>query len=427
MAIPLAMSLFSLCAIAWTTPRGAIDLSLTPTVHRPLLVDIKQEFKGNFTVTMGEKREDRPTESVDEYELIDELTRSDPQHTEATRYFVRANKDTDGEVQDPPLNGLTAVLKRTGEQSSVELADGRFLPQSDVDALLRTAPSVGFVLALPNSALVGNDYAVDLEPLASVLLSNDVQKNTGDANLLFESFDDATGIARLRGTAQLGEEGNVQGLDMTLAYVCDCSIEVNTREKRLTAITISGTYTANGAAPDGRVQFEGYGRYKCTLTTQMGEPVIKARYERIRHRERTFRAASLGVSILLPCSYAKVDEPGSAHVFQRMLKARRVAQVCLDRLDGDARNPQAYYDSVRADLRRQYSEVTLEKVSSPLGAGQAFILTRTVDGEEMRVRSEVYPYEGHFLLFKLQADPDTLSSALPEFAKARKSLKKLKG
>src|SRR5262245_13654702 len=237
-------------------PPGICYLAFTPPLQRPLLVECAQEFKGNFLYIVGEeRRQEHSTESKVELELIDELTSWDRDRAEGTRRFVRAVKDNDGEVQDPPLNGLTTMIKRNGGQCEVNLADGRLLPAQEASSLIRLVPSAGVWVELPREAKVGHNYVIDLDPIAPLLLSNDLQKSTGQVDALFESFDGATGIAKLRGVAQFTEQGSVQGFDMTLTYTCDCSIDVNTKERRLNSVLISGTYTAEGATPDGRVRF----------------------------------------------------------------------------------------------------------------------------------------------------------------------------
>lgn len=408
------------------SPPTVVDLSFQPPAHRPLLIEGTQEFAGEYTVIVGEKRTQQPAQSKVELQIVDEIQRSDPQNLEATRMFVKAFKVTDGEIQDPPLNGLTTTIKRANGQSAVSLNDGRFLPADQVDALMRLAPSLGLWLVLPKDAQVGNNYVIDLEPVAALLLSNDFERNTGEVNALFESFDPTSGVARLRGFARLEEQGPLQGLECKLVYECDCAIDVCTRESRITAISISGSYTAEGATPDGRVRFDGSGKYKSSFTSRIGDAVSKARQSVPIHRDRIFRADGLGLSFALPSIYGRVDEPGSSYAFQRMRSGKRLAMICVDYLEGDPSNPKKFYDSLLADLKRQFGEVTMVKVWSPLGAGQAFELNRYADGEQVRVRSEVYPLEKKFLLLKLQAAPATLSSTLPDLVTARKSLKRIK-
>jgi hypothetical protein len=131
------------------------------------------------------------------------------------------------------------------------------------------------------------------------------------------------------------------------------------------------------------------------------------------------------VCLTLPSSYGKIEEQGSSHVFQRMVKGNHVAAVSVDYLEGSAEDPQAFFDWLLTDLKRQYGRVSIEKVSSPLGAGRAYLLSRRVDGVELKVRSEVFPLDKRFLLLKLQVEPDMLTSVMPDFAKARKSLARL--
>jgi hypothetical protein len=427
----LSLSLFALALASPVQepsnprPRDTFDLSFAPLLRRPQLLEVSQEFKGNFTVVAGGQRTERETESKVEMDLVDELTHFDGQKIEGTRTFLKAFKVTDGELQDPPLNGLTIEMMRVGDQSWIDLNSGRYLPKSDADGLVRAVPSTGLWLSLPKEAKLRHDSLIDLESLGALLLSNDVQHNSGSVNALFESYDAATGIAKLSGPAHLREQGSVQGLDMTLTYECDCALEINTKEQRITAISISGSYTAEGASPDGSVRFEGQGRYRAGITTQIGDAVAKARQRPIRFRDRTFRADSLGVCLTLPSCYGRVEEQGSSYSFQRMLKGNHVASVCVDYLDGDSSDPQAFFDWLLADLKKQYGRVSIEKVSSPLGAGRAYQLSRRIDGVEIKVRSEVYPLGKRFLLLKLEAEPDTLPTTLPDFTKARKSLARL--
>jgi len=405
--------------------RDTIDLSFVPTLRRPLLVEGTQEFKGNYVVAAGEQRLERPTETTVEFQFIDELAHFGYEKNEGKREFLKFFKATDGELEDPPLNGLTVEMMKVADQSWIDLASSRYLPKSDADAMVRAVPTNGLWLSFPREAKLKRDYLIDLSPFGAVLLSNDLQQCSGSVNALFESYDAGTGIAKLSGPAHLSEQGLLQGFNLTLTYEGDCAIEVNPKEMRIIAITFSGSYIAEGMREADGVRFEGQGRYRASLTTHLGDAVSKARQKPIRFRERTFRAESLGVCLTLPSSYGKIEEQGSSHVFQRMVKGNHVASVSVDYLEGDAANPQAFFDWLLDDLKCQYGRVSIEKVSSPLGAARAYLLSRRVDGVELRVRSEVYPLDKRFLLLKLQVEPDTLTRVMPDFAKARKSLARL--
>ena len=111
--------------------------------------------------------------------------------------------------------------------------------------------------------------------------------------------------------------------------------------------------------------------------------------------------------------------------YQRLLDGRSLAVVIVIRSIEGANDPKGYQAGFLDALKKKNKDIKIERVTSPLGEGQAYLLSVDVEKKKHKVRIELYPFDLGCLLFRLEAEQSGFSTALPEFVKARKSLKRI--
>lgn len=402
---------------------GAVNTAFHAVVGRPILVSGSTEMSAKMVIDAGKGAQEREMAEKAEFEFLDEHETLDDEHEVATRFYVKAFATTHGEVSDPPINGLTVKFQRLGKDRRVELQDGRTLPKKDVEGLLKEVDSAGFWLAFPEHAVVGGNYKIDLGPLVPLLFDNQFETKIAQADVKLESFDPASGAAVFRGSAEVSQDGTRKGLALNCHYEGECVIETNVQEARIVSLSLQGKVGLNGSG--GSVAVKGGGTYKLKFATQVGEVAAGARKRKPVHRDRVFRADDVGVAVTLPSFYDEVEDNQLRHPYRRLLDEKVTSVIGLDTVLESSKDPKSYFDALFKQLKQTYSDLRTEKVSSPLGNGQAFLITMEVEGKKLQVRSEFYPLNDRWVVFKLITDPKSSPAVSPEFTKARKTLKAL--
>jgi hypothetical protein len=406
---------------AAATPQDApapIDTSFVLSAKRPLLVAIQAKVGGKAAIASGATRQEISLDASEERELVDEIVDAGTASYQAKRTIVKDFATERGVVTDPPLNGATIVFTGRTAQAGFALEGGRVLPKKEVPAMQRTSPSVGFWLELPKQAKVGERYAIDLGPIVSMLVSNDLAEASGKADVALESVDPKTGIARFRGKATLVEKGDMDGVPATVTYDTECTIEVAPAEARIASMTMSGKFSMKGQGP---IDLAGDGTYTLNLSTQIGTAADAARKRKPTYRDRVFRMEDIGVELALPSQWAEVEsKPEFKHTYQRMVSGPETAVIVFFVMEGVS-DEKKFYTDFSAGLKSQHPDLKTEKVTSPLGNGQAYSFASAADGVNARV--EAYPTRGRAIAMRVVADPKTFSGALSDFSRARKSLK----
>jgi hypothetical protein len=409
-------------------PVDPIDTSIKVVLGRPLLVVGTTEMNLRLLIDTGKVKRERTAANRLELELIDEHSMLDETSETATRTFVKVFQVTDGEISDPPLNGVKLTFIRNSGGRELKLDGRRMLGQRELNGLLRTAPSAGFWLAMPKEARIGASYRVDLTPLAPLLLSDEMEEMGGEAELVFESFDPEAGLARFRGPAKLSGQGPIDELHDKASYEGECLIEVDVKEARIARLTLGGKMIMEmSLLENGAVIGNGDGTFKVSFTTETGPPVAEAAERNPVVRQRVFPVEFAGISLSLPSFYGKLKDPSTKFLVRRMLDNEQTIMITVDAVAANDMDPKAYLEAVLEQVKQKSPDATTENVTSPLGDGQAFLIERDMgEGQTLYIRSEFYPVDKSWVVVKLQTDPKSQAVALGEFTKARESLKLLK-
>ncbi|MBI1850740.1 MAG: hypothetical protein HYR85_10390 [Planctomycetes bacterium] len=399
-----------------------VDTSFHAPLHRPLLVTGTLKVAGKMILKADAREITRPVNATGDMEFVDEILTSTKDESSASRTIVKSFGTDNGDISDPPFNGLTLTFTQKGKDVTMAFGAGQMTGKDDADALFREWSSVGFWLPLPAKARIGESYTVSLNQIATLLLSNDLQENTGEARLRLDAFDAEKSAARFRGKATLTEKGDVGGIASTITYDCDCMIETLGAEGRIASLTITGAFKAEGS---GAVALRGSGTYAVTFRTQIGAPAEAARRQKPVYRDHVRAIESVGAKFSLPSYWGEVQGLEVTPSFRRCLDGNAIAIVSLQRVDENCADPKAYYQALLEKLKTSYKDIKVEKVTSPLGAGQAYSFESESDGKKTMVHSEIYPLGDHSVIVKLVADPKAYPAALQELVKARSTLKPL--
>jgi len=178
---------------------------------------------------------------------------------------------------------------------------------------------------------------------------------------------------------------------------------------------------------DGTLRIEGAGDYKVELVTELGEAVEKARKTKPAVRDRVFRVPGAQAAVKLPSFYTNLPVEDGTHQYLRTRDSSDGnAYVLIGLLEKIPTPPKQYFDQVEAALKKDAGSgfVSSQKIKSPLGEGRAYLFQVLKDGKLQKIRSEFYSIgKSRYLMFKLVGPPKAFAEAMPEYEKARKTLK----
>ncbi len=412
---------------ASATTGGGVNTSLAVEIDRPLLCERTLRLAGTVMVDVAGVPVELPIAVRDELVFIDTIEESTTSGVKSSRAFLKAFTEINGEVADPPFNGVRVEYHQVGDNVDVRLPDS-VMPQGLVDAMLRGYRSVGLWLDLPASAAVGGSYDVDLGTLAPVLLSHETVPGEARATLSLESFDPATGVAAFAGEAKLQGTVDVQGIAATETIQGKCVVRTRPSEGRILSLTIDGAASFGGAGiQPGGPKVSGGGKYTVDLSTEIGSDVVRARVRRPQVRQKKVALPALGLELELASSWAQLP-PGEVTGFVQTSGRTMGAVVELQLVAGDTSNPTKFLDEVGAQIRKTHPDVRTQNVMSPIGKGRSFVFSQEEEGAApLRVQSEIYPFGQQYLIFKLKADPtpSAFGAAVQDFLGVRRSLKPL--
>jgi hypothetical protein len=416
---------------------GTVALFFAPPLNRPLLVEGVVSGEMTLSASGGPADASRTIRFEQKVRFIDEHTRLEEGVEEGTRAFVEATSVENGEIADPPLNGLVVRYSLADGRKNLALEGSRLLPPDEMNGMLANFDSLGFWLHFPESTRVGDEFDLDLTPLAAWLMGEETIRGTGKAKVKLESFDAASGTAKLRGAARLDGELEMRGIAIAMVQEGEVRIETRGAESRIASLEMDATVTASGApteppAAAASVRFQGKGKLTSRFATKLGPAVAAARSQKPRFRDRVHVVDSVGVSFALPSFYGVVEVEGMLFGARRLLGNEGDALLSATLIVAEgALDTEPFYRGLQASLEKQHGKVQSEKVSSPLGAGRAYRYTADLGegegGGKVLFRLEAFPKDGRVILLRLQGDAKGFAAALPELAKARKSLKRLPG
>ncbi|HVR72865.1 MAG TPA: hypothetical protein VMT52_00965, partial [Planctomycetota bacterium] len=358
-----------------------------------------------------------------ETQFLDKLSGDVNGHVEGVRSFLTAVAMGNGSIEDPPWSGVELLYKFQADSTALEIKNDRLLSERVLQDMLRAGCSLGIHLALPVEAVVGEEYAIDLSPLAPLLTSGDLPVTAKRTKLKLESFDRGTGVGVLRGPARFEERGERQGMDATAAYEGECVLRVNPADARILDVSFKSTIDFSAAQKEASVKMAGKGTYSMSLETALGDAVAKASGRKPAFRDRPRPANDLGVKLTLP-SYFEGIRLGTRQQFLRTIDASKGRAVILFELVAESSaNPKSYFDALGAALKKSNPKIRSIKVKCSLGPGMAYTLDSVHQEKTWRVRSEFYPLgKAGWLVYKLMAEPKCFAAAEKDFIKARGTL-----
>jgi hypothetical protein len=424
------MTIALLAAAATATPARAaesedvVPLGFPVPVGRPLLIDVHTSVTATASMGQVGKAAARSAQFVEDSRLtfIDEYKKLEPGHEEATRSFLFDTRTANGRIADGVLTGVDAVYTGAGKDAGVRVSNGgRILLKRDLNWLLRAFKSLGIWLELPAKAKVGESFKVDFMPLATVLSTGDVECKLAEGQMRLVSTDAASGVARLEGRVRIRQEGEEEGVRGVSEIEGPCSMEVDVKGQRISRIVLDGALRFKGGER-GELAIDG--PYRVELQTVIGPAIADWKKQKPAFRKRPYSIHSLGVEVELPAHYSRVTLSPLKVALIRTVDAEEgsSAEIHVEQCDGDP-VPKVFFDQLQAQLKKAHPDLKVDRVKSPLGEGKVFKLT--LKGEKsgtQTVRTEIYPWQGRYLAFKLVGAPKAFQKALPEFEKARATL-----
>ncbi len=401
------------------------DLHFRVPINRPLLIEINNHFDGYLSIESGsfdwssDWVSDRELVFVDEYqELTDSVER-------ATRHVVRDRSKFNGEIGDSALNGIVANYSYgidDDEEWEVKLDGNRALTGKLFDRLFNTAGSLGFWLKFPEDNSLGDQFDLDLGLLAPLFLGG-ASTEDSIAELEIAEFDSLSGKAVLRGRATLTGVQVLADTDVRITSKGELQIELSTLEKRICKFDFDGRF--NLSIDRGGVSASGEGIHKITVETDLSTKNIRsAKRKKPNFRTRRIYAERLGVGIKLPSHWTRVGS-GTNRVFVRTLdhdKGEVLIELKLLEVDSSYQ-PQLALDKIYGSLRESNPGVTYKKTSNPLRTGPArvFYFPPGPNDEEL-LQTEIYPWRGQFLMYRISGSREGYRAAFKEFQAAKRTI-----
>ena len=130
------------------------------------------------------------------------------------------------------------------------------------------------------------------------------------------------------------------------------------------------------------------------------------------------------IALKLPSFYADVQEGEQTAYLRTRESSDGVASIGIRSTESD-KSAKEFFNAAEIELREEAELVSSEGVRSPLGEGRAFLLgSKYPDGKPLKMRNELYSIgQGRYVMYILVGSPQAFADALPEFEKARKTLK----
>lgn len=402
-----------------------IQLDFEVPLHRPLLVEVKVAMDAEIDITSSDLEWSDSFDYKEEVTFVDELrTRSDSDWT-GTRDYVKYHSTTSGEISDNALSGVKASYTAKGDDIRVELLENRLLTDGFLDLLLASSGSLGLPLVVPSETTVGGKAVLDLARLTPVLVDamDDV---SAKADCVLESFDPVSTEAKFKGKAVIRGGVDYWEIGSTLEITGDFLLHCNVAQGRILSMSLEGAIAFGVKEGD---EVDGKGTYKVTVATDIGKRAAEAARAKPAFRTKKIWAYRLGVGMKLPSHWSRLSTSPEAQVFARTLDSDKGKSfITLQLIDESSANPNLVFDKTFAWLKSKYPGIIMEKTKNPLGGadGRIYYIPKGDQGDDMELfQSEYYPWRGKFLLFKLYGPPKAYRAALPEFLKAKDSLRPL--
>ncbi len=400
-----------------------VNTSLHVPLNQPLLVEHsgKNEFK--LTLEIAKKRVEHSL--VEEFtdRFIDEYTELNDDREVATRHILQSRRMSDGRIADPPSQGMTLEFRRVGTDTNLQVQGDRLLPKEKLQELLGLFDALWIWAKFPDQLKVGDRFDLDLRYLAPILLGGEFDYDSCPTQLVFESHDPATSLAVYAGRGRVVGKLDEEKMAGTVTSDGDCRIVVHLAEQRIDTIDFAGSMQFDGRV--GNVTgVRGTGSCRCTLKTRLEPNASRLRAVRPEFRKREFQSRRHKVMIELPSSWAEFDNKESSYQLVRTLDAEKgEADLSFQVLQTSSADPKTFLGQIDDEFRKENIKAEFKDVSCPLGKGRATIVDKEEAGRKKFVRSEFYPHDGVWLVYKLSGDAEACKAALKEYEAARKTLK----
>lgn len=422
------LSVLALCVAFGVTFCSAADgsekapLQIGLAFARPIMITVETQQSGSITAVTRDYSFDSSIEFEQTRVFVDEYKSYEEDAEHAVRHFLKDFSEFNGDPYDSALNGVHADFKRKGEKWKVTLLDHRVLTDGLQEELTAAASSLGLWLDLPEDQEINTPFEVDLSPISSVI-TEPLRHATTTCTVKVDHYDAATTSATLSGTYEIKGGTVAAGTLCAIKYAGSIAIEVCTVESRLVRVSLDGSYEFMGHESKLVGDVTGNGDYDVTITTEIDLKAIKkARKKQPKFRARKFWAYGLGVGIKLPSYWSPIPSERPTRAFVRTLDGERGKSIIeISEVDQDSSDPGAYYDQVYVSLKARHSGLVVKKTKSPFGGdGRVFFVPKGKRGDALEyTQTEVYPWRGRFLRFKVSGPRAAFSAALKDFRRAK--------
>ncbi|MFN0059861.1 MAG: hypothetical protein ACKVX7_15490 [Planctomycetota bacterium] len=412
-----AVSSVAISVVAANQGAGdSVDISFPLVAGRPMLITMTSKMEGAFRAGA----ESFPMLVESETKIVDEILESSAEKARATRAYVQAFAKSNGDIDDPPYNGLKLEYSRDDKEVKVELTGERILPAGFLNRLLADYDSVGCWFELPKKSQVGKPVKLDINRVAPLLGVTGSVAESSEGSFILKEFDIANYKPVLAGDVTIAQAVQVAGYPGQLTLSGKCTIEANVLEQRFVSMNFAGKWQLTTGSEVG---VRGDGKFTLGLTTNIDKSATKVRSQAPKYRSNIYRARGLGVGIKLPSYYAPLETAYPSQAWVRGLRGDKgVATITLEAIEGDPSNPNFTYDKFEGYLKKEYPGLETQKVQCGLGAGRIFFIPKSEEGEEELMQAEIYPFRKGFVMFRLYGPPKAYRASREEFQKARSTI-----
>ncbi len=398
-----------------------IPLRLEVPIDVPLRIDLTQEISLDVTAQVGAETVSTSFGGEVDAELLDVYrTLSDTEESGA-RTVLKWWRSSNGTIEDPPITGAVFLVS-VDEEGLTEISiDGdRTIPRSVLNQQLNLSPSLWAWAAFPDEAEVGSSLALDLKPLAALVFGEEFEFDEAAADVTFDAYDAETRRATFSGAVRAAGNSLDEEAPGRAEFTGPITLVTDLGENRIHELRFDGEVAVEGE--QGGVSFTGQGRLKSGIRTHLAPDGFEAPTP--RHRTAVRKSEPIGLELALPSYYGEMrSTPESFELLRTIDESDGQAIVNVQVIEASSANPKAFFDALGEQLKKDDPTMRLKGVRSPLGNGKAMVVEKEEGGRSFYIRTEFYPWRGKWVAYKLSGDAAACEHALPEYVKARKSLR----
>lgn len=405
-------------ALASASAQELVDVRLEIPMGKALLIEGDLSAEVVLELVVNGEREAQRAVTTDSFRYLDEYELLTSEGERGTRDILSHLAELNGDVVDPPTQGVSFLWTRADGQMHVGLDGPQVMSLKFINQQLNAFNSLWLWVQFPEALAPGSEVELDLMPVAPLLLSLEAEFESASMTGVFES-QDAKGRARFVG--QLAARGRSLTAGLVAEFTGELTLVIAPAEGRIVSIESEGEIAF--VLPHG-VDGSARGTFSSSVVTSLPRDPDRLRRGKHKIRMATRSSKSLAVSVALPSYWGPLETDEFELKLLRSVDndALGDALITFEFIEGDNDDLGAFRDDLERDLRESGDEFSVDSPKSGLGKGLGLELMIDDEGIDTVVRTEFYPLRTGWLAFKLTAPQKLFDAAFAEFKKSRKSL-----